>query len=392
MGKRLCESGEPTNLSAAKRPEEKGVLSSSRSAKGKGGNTVEAADLLSALPAELQHKIVVWSFRCHPASVGCLAATSRVLHAAVCSAYVKIESWAHHVCVRVGILSIARLACVTGAKNETDAITGLALAVMYAYVAGSLSEKECWHERALEPGDIKVLREGGTLIERLGLPNANSASPSALVEWITSNHRALDHRAIPPLFPAIVDNVRGRCNDYFAPATMGKYRVVWPLTPQDKEILRVGGPLDRKGHVREAFSDTARLDLLFGLCEDSFETLFDLPRGITHRTTYPCTCHRRGAVCKTCRCLRAVADALDRPEMERRAIAWIDKRTTDHLPLDIASCVADCPQLRLTFGDLFCMSDMHAASSLDNVLFFGTVRPRFDVDALLRSASRLCAA
>lgn len=351
--------------------------------------TVEVGDSLSVLPVELHHEIIAWLFRYRPASVACLDATNTTLHASVRSAYISVESWAHGLRMRAGVLPITRLACATGAKSESDAMTGLAIAVMYAYVAGSMGEKECWYNRGLESRDSQIPEGDGPLIERLGLPRPNSASPDALVEWITSNHRALDRQTGPSLFPAVVYLIERDVYRYFAPTTMGKYWACHILAPRAKDILRVGGPLDRDGCARETFQDTDKFDLLFGLDRRLMEPLIDLPRSTTMRVAYFCDCQRKSTTCKTCRCLGAVTDALDRPETERRALAWIDKRTADHLPADIASCIADCPQLGLAFTDLFCVSDMHAVRCLDIILFFGIVRPRFDVDAFLASASRL---
>lgn len=392
--KRLHEPDEAADMSTAKwREQTRAVSRQSAKRKRKRRNAVavdvvEANDLLSGLPIELQHEIVVCLFRCHPASVGCLDATGRTLHAAVRSARINVESWPHRQRVRVSALSLARLACVTGARNEMDAMTGLALAVMYAYVAGSVNEKECRYNRGLERRNSQVPQGSGPLIERLGLPDANSASPDALVEWITSNHRALDQRAGPPLFPAVTERIQRCRGGLFAPATMGKYWTPSALAPRGKEILRVGGPFDAQGRARDAPHDTDALDLLFGRHGKSMEALADLPYSTTTRISSPCFCEK-GPKCQACLCVRTIADALDRPITQCRALEWIDKRTADHMPTDIASCIADCPRLGLAFSDLFCVSDMHAASCLDNFLFFGIVQARFDVEAFMASASRL---
>lgn len=389
--KRLRESDDTVSVSTTTvRPDTEDSIPSQQTTKEREReNAIEADDLLSALPVELQHGIIVWSFRCHPASVGCLDATNVALHAAVRSARIKIDSWAHHSRMCVGVLPIARLACATGARNKRDAITDLAIAVMYAYVAGSVGEKECWHYRGLHPKGSLLLGCSGPFIERLGLPRPNSASPHALVEWIASNHHALNRRAGPPLFPVVVDWIKRDDDDYSAPATMGKYWTCGFLAPRGRDILRVGGPLDREGRVREAFCDTEKLDLLFGWNMCSVDALIDLPRRTTMHIAFPCVCHKKGTTCKTCCCLCAVTNALDRPETERRAIEWINKRTADHLPAAITSCIVDCPQLGLCFTDLFCVSDMHAVCCADTVLFFGVARPRSDVAAFMVSASRL---
>lgn len=386
--KRLHESSEAADVSPAQQPEKHVVLRQQSAKRKETGVVIEADDLLSALPIELHHEIIVWLFRCHPASVGCLDATNTTMHASIRSARIKFDSWAHHQRMAVDVLSIARLAWATGTKNETDATTGLAVAVMYAYVAGSLSEVDCRYYRGLLPRDIRIFGAHGPLMERLGLSRWDRASAKALVEWITSNHHALNQQEGPSLFPAVTDRIQRDGETCLAPAAMGKYYQHPVHVPRGRGILRVGGPLDREGHARHVPRDTDGLDLLFVRHQESMEALVDLPPSMTMWIWSSCFC-KKDRTCRDCLCRRATADALDRPVTECHALAWIDERTADHMPADIASCIANCPQLGLVFTDLFCVSDMHAAFCLDSFLFFGVVRARFDVAAFMASASRL---
>ncbi|AJF97540.1 hypothetical protein TW95_gp0806 [Pandoravirus inopinatum] len=331
-----------------------------------------AASLLT-LPTEIHHEIIAWAFRVSCRSVASLCMTHTIMRDAVLSARIKIQL-APHKTARADVLSLMHVARTVGARCEADISTGLALAVMYAYVVGAIEDVTGWSARGFASDTrqayyISRILAAGRLVDRIGLAPFASVSPDALLTWVVSNHRDIDRLCESCLFPVLACALNNKIDPWHLPDKMAKC-----------ERHRDAGNISRPHVVVGNVCAAETSDLLFGIAPAGLSKITRLPKTTTEMCGgSACMCEWRGGqTCDVCLAEARADRSMRNPKTLERVLAHINARTRKNLPTTVAACMRMCSQLALDFTDLFHITNLCLTGHQGHALFFGVVVPQFD--------------
>lgn len=315
-------------------------------------------------------------------SASAFGSTCRTARAAVSAVRTRVPEGMRNAGARADTWALVRIGTTLDARDPCSAAAEAVLGVLYAYISWSVGDRITRHDKCL--GNVSAVQSAtGSEIRSLGLLDPHAVSPASLLEWVVSNHAALNQRGKPPIFARVTETVVERFFVNTHPAAVGKYR--WPMDRREffvsTAVCGLGG---RSTPECSQDGGLCAFGAIHGIDPITLSSLTGVPIEVAQTHLYEPSAKLHMALVST------IDHALGDPAVGARLSDWLDDQIAAHLPKRWAAARALSPDLFPRFTDLFRIDDARASTyaSLTHILLWGKVRPKFGTAAFLDAANR----